>query len=277
MKILLRSAGAVWWMALLGLVALSSVSAQDQDAPRLGIALDQFAIVAGLPVPDEDVFVVDAGQTLLYELRESGLSGVAPSAIAEDRFGRLYFVPTLATTSKVGLPVGPRDVLKRVGDQALVIFNGAAHGVPLGTKIDALAIGLEGELVMSFDGAVSLAHGLANDEDLVTLRDDELVIFFDASSFGFDTSLDLDAADFLSEEALLVSFDQFGTTVGINHRDDELVVVGLESGQVSLLESNLAILIPQEADLEGLSVVRSALQADDFESGSLERWASTGN
>ena len=87
------------------------------------------------------------------------------------------------TVAVGGITASPRDVVRF--DAANVVYqlelDGAAAGVPDGARIDALTVGANGTLLLSFDTSVSIGiNSVVDDEDLVA---------FDGVSFGhfFDT------------------------------------------------------------------------------------------
>ncbi|MEO8602546.1 MAG: hypothetical protein ABI629_08225 [bacterium] len=126
----------------------------------------------------------------------------------------------------------PRDVIHYSGGNSYAVyFDGAAHGVPDGVAIDALAVA-DGGLVLSFDGAVTLDGFSIDDADLVAFdpTGGNCVLLFDSRAAGVADGLDLDAAAALADGRLLLSFDGSGTLGGATFDDEDLLLYDHDAG-----------------------------------------------
>lgn len=125
-----------------------------------------------------------------------------------------------------GTVPSPGDVVRYSGGTDYsVIFDASAEGIPPGVEVDAVARGLDGELVLSFTTHVDFGSFTAADEDLVRFDGTDFSMVFDASSFGIPASLDLDGASYDDATGnLFVSFDSDGDIEGVLFFSDEDVV-----------------------------------------------------
>ncbi len=125
-----------------------------------------------------------------------------------------------STPSAIAVRAG--DVVRYDGADYTLEFDATSVGIPDGVVVDAVTT-VNGDLLLSFDTAVSLAAGsiVADDEDLVRWSGATFSLFWDGSAAGVPGALDVDAAHWIdSVSALLVSFDGSGQ-VGLVAFDDE--------------------------------------------------------
>jgi hypothetical protein len=133
----------------------------------------------------------------------------------------------LSFDTPVVLPGGvtalPADVVRYDGATYFIEFDGAAHGIPNGVNVDAVAV-YGGSLLLSFDVAVILNGLHVDNEDLVLFDGTTFSMFFDGSAAGVGPGLDLDAADYLAcDDHLLLSFDASGTIGGVGFDDEDVL------------------------------------------------------
>lgn len=180
--------------------------------------------------------VNDSGAGPLSAVPVAGLpetSGLA--AYEADSNGDTLFVPRIA----IELP-GPtyamrQDVVRDTGAGLVLEFDGSAAGVPAGVAIDALARTASGELLLSFDTSVELPGLFVDDEDLVLWNGAGFAPFFDGSTEGVPTALDVDAASYDPVgNRLRLSFDTPGEVGGVSFEDEDLLELDRSSGIWSL-------------------------------------------
>ena len=123
-----------------------------------------------------------------------------------------------------GVLAGPADVVRFTGAAYTIAFDGAANGVPEGVNVDAVAVS-NGELLLSFDTSVRLSGTTFEDEDLVRFDSTgpAFAAFFTGADAGVPADLDLDGAQVLAPQRLLVSFDGSGTVGGTDFNDDDVL------------------------------------------------------
>src|SRR5262245_2615979 len=111
-----------------------------------------------------------------------------------------------------GVTARPGDVVRFNGASYSLFFDATASGVPESAMVDAIALGSQGELLLSFDITVQLGAVTAEDEDLVRFQNDTFSLAFDGSAAGIPAELDLDGAYYVQGNGhLLLSFDGSGT------------------------------------------------------------------
>jgi hypothetical protein len=117
---------------------------------------------------------------------------------------------------------GPADVVRFNGSAYTLEFDAAAHGIPEGVNTDAVAVS-DGDLLLSFDTAVQLGGSVIEDEDLVRFTGASFVPFFIGADADVPADLNLDGAQVLGPQRLLLSFDGSGSLGGIDFNDDDVL------------------------------------------------------
>lgn len=180
--------------------------------------------LGSLVLDDEDVVIDDlAGGLSLVHL------GPLPENVGVDAFHRMPGgVVLFSLDTTVSLPgdvlAGPGDVIAFDGSAYVVEFDAEAAGLPREANLDALARHQDGDLLMSFDIAVTLSGTTAEDEDVVRFDGAGFPLYFDASAAGVDAALDLDAAHLVEANGhLLMSFDGSGRIGGLDFDHDDLL------------------------------------------------------
>ncbi len=140
-----------------------------------------------------------------------------------------------------GVRPGPRDVVRLSAGGYTLFFDGAAAGVPDGTRIDAVALDDDGALLVSFDGTVNLAGTLADDEDLLRIAGSGRSLRFDGGEAGVPLEADLDAAHRLPNGHLLLSFDVSGVVRGVAFDDEDVLEHAPETGAFALAYDGSAV------------------------------------
>jgi hypothetical protein len=125
--------------------------------------------------------------------------------------------------------VGPEDVVSYNGDSYTLEFDGSAEGVPGGASVDAVST-IAGDLLLSFDTAVTLGADTAYEEDLVRFDGSQFTLFFDGSAAGVPEGLDLDAAHYLGGDNLALSFDGSGSLPGVVFAAEDVLEYNLSTG-----------------------------------------------
>lgn len=121
----------------------------------------------------------------------------------------------LSAMSAAPLTVRPGDIVRRHAAQYSLEFDAASHGVPAGVIADAVTMTGGGTLAISFDTTVTLDGKTFADEDLVGFDGSQRTYEFTGADAGVPAALDLDAAHFLSNGHLLLSFDGSGSVGGV--------------------------------------------------------------
>jgi predicted outer membrane repeat protein len=188
-------------------VALSSGTVTPQQVRCYsfpsGAAATSFA---GIP-PGVNVtgyFPLNATQTLLTIDNEAGLpiDGVGGTVFVTPRDIALYNPPSGYFSSAL-------------------YFAGAANGIPDGTRIDAIGMDSSGDLLLSFDVAISIPKSgggmlTVRPADLVSYNGGIYTLVFDSTAAGIPDGMNLDGATMLPNLDLLMAFDVFGSIGGVD-------------------------------------------------------------
>jgi hypothetical protein len=255
-----RQACLVLGLALLRLPAPDAAAAVDVSAsPDIAVSL------SGAPIRDREVAIDDLSGGILVE-SFGGLPDGADVDAFDHELGRPQrFSLDVTATLPGGLVATPDDVVRVAVGVFSLDFDGAAHGVPAGVNLDAVARLPDGSLLLSFDVAVSLGGVRADDEDLLRFAGGVFSLYFDASSNGVAPELDLDAAAFAGEGRIAVSFDGAGTLGGVAFHDEDVLTLEPGEGAVKLFfdasaehtgweDGDLdAVAIPEPSALAGLA------------------------
>lgn len=116
----------------------------------------------------------------------------------------------------------PADVVRFNGTSYSSAFDASDNGIPEGVNVDAVAL-LQGDLLLSFDTAVRLDDVTYEDEDLAHFNGAGFAPFFTGATAGVSPDLDLDGAQVLGPQRLLVSFDGSGSVGGVAFNDDDVL------------------------------------------------------
>jgi hypothetical protein len=128
-----------------------------------------------------------------------------------------------------GLAAGPEDVVSYDGDSYALEFDGDAEGVPSGVGVDAVST-IAGDLLLSFDSAVTIGVDTAHEEDLVRFDGSSFALFFDGSAVGVPEGLDLDAAHYLGGDKIALSFDGNGSLPDVVFAGEDVLEYDLLTG-----------------------------------------------
>lgn len=219
----MRVAKRVALTALLAFPATAVAARAATPLQSVRISTDVTAVLGAQTVDDEKVASDDlAGGVTPVSI------GPIPSWVDLDGYQLppngnqlLSFDTTLTLPGEI--TARPADVVRYDGTVYTVEFDAAAHGVPLGADVDAIAIAPNGDLLLSFDVAVVLSGITLDDEDVARFDGVGFTSFFDGGSAGIDYRLDLDALDVLCNGHLLVSFDISGVVGGVGFDDEDLL------------------------------------------------------
>lgn len=244
-----RAAGASDLRSSLLGCALALLGAGHAGAIEL--STDVTVNVGGVVAADEAV-VSDAGGAAVRVDLGALPRGADLIAFARAADGDALF--TLDTAVALGgVFATPRDVVRWDGAAYALELRGADRGIPVGARIDALAVSGE-KLLLSFDVTVTLGGVTAADEDLLRLESmqpDVWSLAFDGSAHGIARGADLDAAGALPDGRLALSFDASGTLGGFQFADEDVLAFAPGSGGWSKLydgSARHAALIPADAD-----------------------------
>lgn len=149
---------------LLTLAAIGAgqiVHAGDAGAPfeRNFYSSDQTYDVTGIPVYHSAYVETDASDNPTAIRGFFLYPGEDLTGVHEFSSNTVYFTSD-QTVDLFNQVITPRDVAQAVdANNWSLVFDGAAHGVPLGVKIDAVTM-VDDKLVLSFDQSLEL-HGVA--------------------------------------------------------------------------------------------------------------------
>ena len=206
---------AVRFAALAGLAA--AVAQAETPLVSLRASADVTVVLGGQTVDDGTMIDDDlAGSIGLLDVGDvtssADLAAYHRRANAEQ-----LFVLDIATPL-----AGPRDVVLWDGSSQLLEFDGAAHGIPDGSAIDALAE-RDGLLFFSFDVTTRLEEIPFDDADLARWNGTAFELAFDARAAGVPDGLDLDAVAALPSGTWLFSFDGSGRLGGVDFDDEDVL------------------------------------------------------
>jgi len=197
------------------------------------VSPDDFFILGTEGVDDQEVAVDDLEQMMVIEVLDLGVPGIndvkgfhLEDPTDPENSLRLFTLDDFATLGPADEPVTPRDVVEFDPDMDnlapyVVRFNATDEGVTSGStfKIDAVTRSSDGDLVLSFDSAVTFAPGSpSTSAEAINLSqfvgDEQFELFFDALASGVvvpsGTDLNLDAAHVTDGNRLIVSFSSAG-------------------------------------------------------------------
>ncbi|RIL04650.1 MAG: hypothetical protein DCC71_13315 [Proteobacteria bacterium] len=214
--------------SLLG-CALALLGAGPAGAVEL--STDVTVNVGGVVAADEAV-VADIGGTAVRVDLGALPRGADLIAFARAANGDALFTLDTAVALPGGAFATPRDVVRWDGAVHAIELRGADRGIPVGARIDAIAVS-EGDLLLSFDVTVTLGGVTAADEDLLRLdgtQPDVWSLAFDGSAHGIARGADLDAADAIPGGPLALSFDVSGSIGGIPFADEDVLAFAPANG-----------------------------------------------
>lgn len=193
--------------------------AQVAAAPDITVDL------SGVIVTDDEVAIDDLMGGIAIEAFGGLPDGVEVDAYHDDGLNGVLF----SVDSTVSLPGGviarDEDVVRFDGGVYSLVFDGSVEGVTAGVGVDGLTRDLGGELVLSFDTAVTLDGVALDDEDLARFAGGVFTLALDASAMGIDRALDTDAVATLGAGVWALSFDSHGSAGGVTFADEDVVRV----------------------------------------------------
>ena len=203
----------VWLALAVWTCGLASAASAATSLNSLRYVPDITVLLNGKRVGPQQVVIDDlAGNMTILDV------GTYPAGV---RIAAYHFLSSgaqlLAFDTSVdlggGLTVRPGDIVSYNGSTYTLFFDATANGVPPGVAVDAIALGSQGELLLSFDNTVKLGALTVDDEDLVRFENNAFTsLAFDGSAAGIDPALDLDGAYFVQSNGhFLLSFDGSGT------------------------------------------------------------------
>jgi hypothetical protein len=187
-------------------------------------APDATVVLGGTTVTPQDVAEDNlAGGVTLVDV------GMFPNGTDIVAYGRLANGDQLLAFDIETILPGPLsvrrgDIVRFDGTTYSIAFDADANGIPSSAIVDAFAfLGLS-NFLLSFDTSVAFPSFTADDEDVVQFANGVPSLFFDGSSAGIDSGLDLDAVDPIDANGhLLLSFDGSGNVDGIDFDDEDVL------------------------------------------------------
>jgi hypothetical protein len=217
---------AAWSLALLVIAGARSGSAATPIS-SLSLSPDVTVVLGtnGQLADDHDVAVPGSGSTA--SLAPLGTLPGASDISGYERLanGNALLCFDTAVELPGSLRVQPGDVVRH-GLSYSIELAAAANGIPPGAYCDALTRDSTGKLVLSFNVSAALPPGgfVADDEDLVILNGaGAWALYFDGSAASVPAGLDLDAAQFLANGNLALSFDGSGQVGGVAFDDEDVL------------------------------------------------------
>jgi hypothetical protein len=212
----------VWVTAMV--LVFSPIPGMASILDEITYSPDITAVFGGVTANDEDAVVDDlAGTINLMDL------GSIPNATDLNAYHLLdngdQLVSFDTTVILDGLVTEPGDVV-RIHFDGLTFtytleFDASAEGLPSGVITDAVSTE-NSSLLLSFDTTVNLNGDTVDDEDLVSFDGASFSPFFDGSSVGVSSSLDLDGAHY-ENDRLLLSLDGSGVIDGVFFDDEDVL------------------------------------------------------
>jgi hypothetical protein len=122
-----------------------------------------------------------------------------------------------------GVVAAPEDVVRFNKGNPSIFVDGSAWGIPAGINVDAVA-GDFPRVIVSFDTTVEIDGNIYQDEDLASFNFTSFSPFFDGSSAGIPSELDVDGAHVLEDSGnLLISFTTSGVVGGVSFDDEDIL------------------------------------------------------
>lgn len=191
--------------------------------------------LSGVIVADHEVAIDDLGGGIALETFGGSLpAGAEVDAYHDEGPGGVLFSLDTAASLPGGVFAGPEEVVRLAGGVFTLVFDGSAEGVPAGVGVDAVTRS-GGNLVLSFDTAVTLDGITFADEDLARFAGGLFTLALDASAVGIDAALDTDAVDSIGANLWALSFDSDGVAGGVSFADEDVVRVDTSSLAFALL------------------------------------------
>jgi hypothetical protein len=209
-----------------GIAAMLLALALAGPAAAQELSIDVTADLDGTLAADEDV-VEDGGSGAPAKVSLGALPAAADVVgYSVAAGGDVLFALDVTAELAGGVVATPRDVVRWDGANYAIEFRGADHDVPAGARIDAIGV-VQGDLLLSFDVALTLGDATAADEDLLRLEStqpDLWTLYFDGSAAGVPAAADLDGADLLDASGnLALSFDVSGEVGGVSFADEDIL------------------------------------------------------
>ncbi len=202
-----------------GLAAgLTPIDSADLS-PDVTVTLDSQTIT------DEDVASDDLPSGTITKVLLGALPEASDLSAYHALGGGGYLLSFDITVALAGdVTAHPGDVVRYDGAIYTIEFDASAESVPDGVRTDAVTMSAGGNLVLSFDTTVALDSSTYFDEDLVEFDGASFGSFFDGSSAGLDSALDIDGAHvFGSTGNLAISFDTSGSIGGVDFDDEDVL------------------------------------------------------
>lgn len=228
-----------WRLCTLLVLPVAFATTQALAIPDLVVASPDITIdlIPGASpdlVTDQDLAADNLLGIVVEESLGSVVAGRAEVAVVgyHDEGGGNRLIVFDEPIQLFGTVPSPGDVVRYAGGANYsVIFDASAEGIPPGVEVDALARGLDGELVLSFTTHVDFGSFTAADEDLVRFDGTDFSMVFDASSFGIPASLDLNGASYDDATGnLFVSFDSDGAIGTVFFSDEDVLEFNPSTG-----------------------------------------------
>ena len=241
-------------------LALAAAELEEtSSSPDITISVDSQAVA------DEDAVLRGSAPTAVEDLGPLARPTDLQALDLEDGGGALFVLDITSTLGAAGT-VGPRDVVRYDGANYSLEFDGAANGLPPGSRIDALSQTSEGDLLLSLDVTVfidaphaAVAFTAADEDVLRWSAADGFSLELDASAAGVPQALDTDSLHLIeASQNLLLSFDTSGQVGGVNFDDEDVLEYDPDDGSFELsVDATAGAADWAAADLDAFHAVRS--------------------
>lgn len=277
---LLRGCQASHRIAALGLLLCAGAAGSHAQILSIDVSNDITWTAGAATIDDEGarrVTLPSALSTLDLGVLPANADVTAYQLLDDGR--RLFALDTFVDLGG-GVMAGPVDIVAWNGVANSLFLDGAAAGIPAGTRIDAVgrvrSAGVT-QTLLSFDVPTALPGGLTvDDEDIAGWNGATWTLFFDGSANGIPESLDVDGFDRDPVNGTrYFSFDTSGRIATVDF-DDEDVVAFDGSGWSLAYDASASLSASFAAgDLDALGIRTVNIFKDGFEIASTLEWSAT--
>ncbi len=221
---------------IVAVIAAAGAFAPDATASTW---LDSFQATFDTAIRTDGAGVLKRGQILVKRFQaapaivDTGIpANVQIGALAID--GDTVFYAPDAAFKFAGLPVTPRDVVRRNANGTSTIFlRGSDMGLPANVRLDALALS-GSDVLFSVDAATKIAGTSVSPADVLRWNGSAVSILYPAHSLGIAAGLNLTGLERLANGDLLMAFDTAGRVAEVSFKAGEILRYAPSSANWSL-------------------------------------------
>jgi len=213
---------------LLAIFALPALLQAATPIGSLSYSTD-ISVIAGSTLIDDEAVLNDN----LSGARSPVNIGSLPENTAIDAYHHLgggsHLVSFDTSITLGSTTYEPADIVRFNGSTYSIEFDASTKNIPPGVNVDALTMD-NGNLLLSFDQAITLSGTTFDDEDLVRLVGSSYSMAVNTGNTGVPEELDLDAAHLLANGHYLFSFDGSGSVGGFSFDDEDVLEYNPSNG-----------------------------------------------